>query len=331
MVADNGHLQECVDIGWALQMLALTVNHFTFSGGEGECSTDSNSIWEDISRQLNRLYFSVWGQDWKIIQSHTNKSNQDYIVYETIDHDHSGTRMVVLTPCFDVFVVSLVKFVCNLKVESNEEIRRFCLFIARVIFDRYEHALQSSSKSSKDAPRVEHKWIALLASTLQDMCSKKPSYESVGRNRGDKADDDDKTTDQFLADFITPALKCLHMLIMQRMLRTNGSKQRGTTNEQLEPVASVFVCLHQQESEKFIKKPSSAKTRRWGVYRKCLEQVFTLTPTSVLFVCHGNPALTENSADMLEAIWDQYGQCELSHSISIMVAAALHVNASEYV
>jgi len=325
VVADNGYLKDC-NIGWALQMLALTVNHF---GGEGECSTDSNSIWEDISRQLNRLYFSVWGQDWKSIQSRTNNLNQDYIVYEAIDHDHSGTRMVVLMPCFDMFAVSLIKFVCNLKVESNEDTRRFCAFIARVTFDRYDHALQSSSNSSKDAPpQVEHKWIALLASTLQDMMySQKSSNESIGRKRDDKADDDDKTTDRALADLITPALKCLHMLIMKRVLKTSSSRQE-TTSRLPEPVASVFVALHQQESEKFIKKPSSAKTRRWGVYRKCLEQIFTLIPTSVLFAYHGNSALTEHSADVLETIWNQYGQCELSHSISIMVAAALHVNAS---
>lgn len=53
-----------------------------------------------------------------------------------------------------------------------------------------------------------------------------------------------------------------------------------------------------------------------------------MTPTSVLFACHDNSALTEHSANVLETIWNQYGQCELSHSISIMVGAALHVNAS---
>jgi len=330
VVADDGHLQECNHMGWALQILALTINHFTFSGVEGVSNTGSYFVWEDISRQLNRLYFSVWGQDWQSLhnyQSQTNKSNQDYILYEAID-DHSGTRMVVLMPCFDVFVVSLVKFVCNLKVESNEDIKRFCTFVARVMFDRYEHVLQSSSNSSKDVPRVEHKWIALLASTLQDMCSGNSSNESLfERNRDNKADDDDRTTDQALADLITPALKCLHMLIIKRVLKTSSSRQE-TTSQLPESVASIFVVLHQQESEKFIKKPSSVKTRRWGVYRKCLEQVFTLTPTSVLFAYHGNPALTEHSANVLETIWNQYGQCELSHSISILVAAALHVNAS---
>jgi len=91
-------------------------------------------------------------------------------------------------------------------------------------------------------------------------------------------------------------------------------------------VASVFVDLHKQEVDKFLKKPSPAKTRRWGVYRKCLEKIFILTPPSALFACHCHPALTQHSADVLEDIWKQYG--DLSHSISIMIAAGLHVNAS---
>jgi hypothetical protein len=89
-------------------------------------------------------------------------------------------------------------------------------------------------------------------------------------------------------------------------------------------VASIFVRL----LEPNIKKPTSAMARRWRIYRKCIEEVFLLTPPNLLLASHGNPALTEHAAEILTEIWNQFGRFDLSHSIFIMVAAALHVDAS---
>jgi hypothetical protein len=63
------------------------------------------------------------------------------------------------------------------------------------------------------------------------------------------------------------------------------------------------------------------------IYRKCLEAVFTVTAPDVLFACPSHPALTEHAAATLTDIWNLYGEWNLSHSISIMVAASLHVGA----
>ncbi len=63
------------------------------------------------------------------------------------------------------------------------------------------------------------------------------------------------------------------------------------------------------------------------IYRKCLEAVFTVTAPDVLFACPSHPALTEHAAETLTDIWNRYGALDLSHSISIMVAASLHVGA----
>ena len=53
-----------------------------------------------------------------------------------------------------------------------------------------------------------------------------------------------------------------------------------------------------------------------------------MTPHNLLLASHGYPALTEHAAEILTEIWNQFGRFDLSRSIFIMVAAALHVDAS---
>ena len=53
-----------------------------------------------------------------------------------------------------------------------------------------------------------------------------------------------------------------------------------------------------------------------------------MTPHNLLLASHGYPTLTEHAAEILTEIWNQFGRFDLSRSIFIMVAAALHVDAS---
>ena len=332
VVADNGLLLDCVHVGWALQLFSCCVSHFTHSrtgrGTESECDTSIDSVWEDASCQLNRLYCSIWGKECN--NQFQTKATDTFMSYESAQNEHPGPRMKILMPSFDVFVPSLIKFVCNLHLSADSNgMESFCKFVAYILLDRFAQTLQSCD-SSNNVHQVEYSllsnWICFLAVSLQDMiCSQKAFSKSSGRNsRDEKAED--ASSEKALKDLITPALKCLHVHIMQRVLRSNIRSHM--TNHSPELVATIFISLYKQEVNLFLHAPSPLKTRRWGVYRKCLEQVFTLTPPCVLFAHHGHTILTEHSLDALESIWNQYGECELHHAISIMVAAGLHVNAS---
>ena len=164
------------------------------------------------------------------------------------------------------------------------------------------------------------------------MVSYQKARKEEAEKRG-KTDDEASTTEEILTDLITPMLRCLHLRIMRRVMHSRATKQNvndgsnGSTSSGL--IISIFVDLYKQEVDKFLTKPSPSKTRRWGVYRKCLENIFDLTPPSLLFMCPGSsPALTEHSVVVLEDVWNQFGQCDLSYCIHIMVAAGLHVNTS---
>ncbi|KAL7532100.1 hypothetical protein ACHAXR_004433 [Thalassiosira sp. AJA248-18] len=352
VLADNGALRDCVHIGWAIQMLLFSVSHFVF--GEdynwreralktlSACDTSSSdSMWEYMAFQLNRLYCDVWGRGWQGLNSKEQHQARDatekYIYYESIGNDF-GERMVVLLPPFNLFISGLIKFACNLRLpaESNG-VKTFCLFIANKVFDRYTKALLSSSpyyanngcdnrgQSRQHEFSLLSSWIGILVSNLQEMVCCKKECNEKGKTRGAKGEE--ASTEKILSDLITPIIRCLHLHIMQRALRSSDPKcQNMTASSEL--VASVFVALYKQEVETFLSKPSPAKTRRWGVYRKCLGALFALTPPSVMFACPGCPALSANSAGVLKNVWTQYGQCDLSNSILIMVAAGLHVNAS---
>ena len=192
-------------------------------------------------------------------------------------------------PSFDVFVASLIKFACNLRlsIESNGVIS-FCQFIAKKVFGRYVEALQSPPYPKNRCDNNDHSrqnefslvsiWIGFLISNLQEMvCCQKTCSEKHGKNRGEKAEE--ASTEKVLTGLVTPVLRNLHLQIMQRALcsrapRCQNMNDCSNCKTASKLVASVFVNLYKQEEEKFLKKPSPEKTRRLGLYRKCLEKIF---------------------------------------------------------
>jgi len=236
----------------------------------------------------------------------------------------------------------LIKFAWDLCMASKCVIV-FCKFVANPMFDRYAHALQASLPSCNGnndcQPNYEFlivsKWIGFLALNLQDMVSSRQRTCSETPRQNVEEEAEEALVEKILSTLTTPMLTNLHLGIMQRALHSRAPKDRYRNDysncwkSAPKLVASVFVGLYKQEVQHFLQKPSPAKTRRWGRYRKCLERIFDLTPPSTLFACPGGyPALSEHSANLLDDIWNQYGQCNLHRSISIMVAAGLHVNAS---
>ena len=238
VLANNEVLRDCVHIGWAVQILALSLGYFVF--GEdyhvrtreaqtlSDCNTSSNSVWEHLSHRLNNLYFSVWGRDWHrfLGTGCTQLSAKKHIYYEIIGPDcNEGTRMAVLLPSLDIFFTSLIKFACSLRSEPDG-VEDFCQFIANVLFDRYARTLHAYSKSGCDDLGISHEhefslvsdWIGALASNLQEMVCRQIF------DRGDSikmdANAKEASTETVLDDLITPLLKALHRHIMSRMLRS---------------------------------------------------------------------------------------------------------------
>mmetsp|Transcript_38290 Transcript_38290/g.92360 ORF Transcript_38290/g.92360 Transcript_38290/m.92360 type:complete len:1482 (-) Transcript_38290:9-4454(-) len=346
VLANNGFLSDCIHVGWAIQMLSFSISHFVF--GEdynwrerdirtlSECNTSNDSMWEYISCQLHRLYCNVWGRHGLTDQI----SSKECTVYESTGDGCIGSRVVILMPSFDIFLANLIKFVChNMSAESNG-VRHFSQYVANIVFDRYAQALETYPYPKKGCHNDDHShqnefslvasWIHSLASNLQEIvCYKKVSDDDNRKQRCGNSEE--ASTEKVLIGLITPVMRSLHLHITQRVMHPASSRCQNMPGSShckssSDCVASVLVDLYKQEADKFLKKPAPAKTRRWGVYRKCLEKIFTMTPPGALFACHRNSNLMEHSADVLHSIWNQYGHSNLSHSISIMVAAGLHVN-----
>jgi len=358
LLASKGFLRGCVHIGWSIQMLLFSISHFVFGedyhsrernvGALSKCTAGSDSMWAFLASQLSRLYSDNWGTEWHTSdtqgQPHPSMATRKYLYRESIGND-TGSRMVLIMPSFDVFVANLIKFACNpqISMESNNLVG-FCRFIAKKVCDRYAEMLQSPPYANHGFNTIAYShqteffmmsnWIGILISSLQEMlfCQKASSSSNKpGKKRGEK--EDDALTEEILSGLITPMLLNLHLQIMERAICSSipickSINDCSNSNTSPKLVASIFVDLHKQKVETFLKKPSPAKTRYWSLYRKCLEKVFGLTPPSVLFACPGCPALSEHSSNVLEDLWNQYGQWDLSHSTSIMVAAGLHVNTS---
>ena len=341
VLAKHEVLHDCIHIGWSIQIFALSVSYFVFGEDfhwrERESKTlidwdfTSDSIWEHLSHELNRLYCYVWGKDWQMC-SRSPASTKRCIYYESIRRGSNGVAMLVLMPSFDVFVASLIEFSCGLNSpEASDGIKGFCQFIANIMFDRYTYVHQvcppKKGYYEVDYPRQHElsliiSWIDTMSSMFQEMvCARSGSNVNKKYDTADEA-----STRTALNDLITPALRCLHTNIMRRVLLSSATRPE-MNGDCSELVASGFVRLFKREAEKFLTKPSPAKTRKWNIYRKCLESVFAVTAPDVLFACPNHPALTEHAAETLTDIWNQYGEWNLSHSISIMVAASLHVGA----
>merc|ERR1711957_791413 len=140
------------------------------------------------------------------------------------------------------------------------------------------------------------------------MGKRQRAYSEKPRQRRDKKAQE-ASVENILTSLTTPMLRNLHLEVMQRTLHSSAHTYQNSNESAPKLVASVFVCLYNQEVEQFLEKPSPAKTRRWRRYRKCLERIFDLTPPSILFACPGgHPAFSEHSANVLDNIWNQYGQ-----------------------
>lgn len=343
-------LHDCIHVGWSIQMIALSVSYFVF--GEDfhwreresktltDCDSNSDDAWESLSYELNRLYCAVWGRDWQMCNSKGSPaSDKKCIHYESIGRGGNGVAMLVLMPSFDVFIASLIEFSCCLHLPAESDgVKGLCQFIANVLFDRYAYVHKVCPYPKSGYYKVDHPreqefnlifyWIDTFSSKMQDVICASMFSGGMVNKKYDKAEEESIT--RTLHDVITPVLRCLHKHILRRLLISNAPRREiihDSSAESSELVASIFIRLYKQEAEKFLTKPSPAKTRKWNVYRRCLEMVFTLTPPDILFACSSHPALTDHVSKTLSDIWTQYGECDLSHSISIMVAASLHVNA----
>ena len=353
VLADNGSLHDCVCAKWALQILSYSVNYFLYGedyvGNDGSLyassgiESSSDSMWNSIVCQLNRLCHGVWGKKRHDIcgrgrYQDSSKSASECVLYEHIGDSSFGSRAAVLMPPLDVFMTSLIKFACTLRSSTESEcITSFCQFIANQVLDRYANAIQPSLwatsecgnhvQTHQNSVSVISSWVRLLVSNLQMMVlDNKRNIEQIEQTK--RVNGEEAVIENILADLTTPMVNDLHSHIMQRALHLkDASDNKDMQGAPLsEHVASIFVALHRYEVDAFLTKPSSAKTKRWGVYRQCLEKVFVLTPPITLFAGPSHASLSDSSVVALESIWNQYGQCNASHSISIMVASALHVN-----
>ena len=342
VLADNGLLRDCIHLGWAVRILAATIGHFVY-GEEyhfrkretktfSDCNSISSSVWECLSCQLNNLYFSTWG-----IDSHSYislcRSQKNCIYYEYIGCDCKGSvSMMVLLPPLDIFFSSLIEFVCSLQSDPDS-VEGFCQFQAIILFDFYQRGFKSFAYPTSGCDDVGYSnqsefsliscWLAALASNLQRIV-----YHQVNSiERDEKVAD--ALTEDFLNDLITPLLKALHRNIIGHITRSSPSRWQNKTDSpncsrSSEIVASIFVRLHRQEVDQFVKNPSSKKAGL--VYRKCLEKIFFMTPPTYLFACHGYFDVTDHAGEILTGVCNIFGQFELSHSIFIMVAAAFYMD-----
>ena len=362
LLADDGLLKDCIHVGWAVEMLSFSVNHFIFGEDSDpsdriltKCPShnpDTDSVWEYVALDLKKLLCDVWGNQWRNlnIQGHSQslEASRNYITYETIGYNYGIKRTTVLLPSFTVFVSTLIEFassISNPDVDITEfnDVTSWCKFYAKIVFDRYAELHACYIK--KDGLNINESWcgnefslisfwISLLASNLQKvLLLQKVDQNKCGKEVRDKVDM--SSAEQMVTDLITPAIRNLHSNIVQRVLQPsvflsynkNDHSERNPSSDR-DIVAFVFVDLFKKESATFLNQPTPAKTRKWGLYRICIEKIFLMTPPLTLFARPGDTGLTEYSADALDDIWNQYGQCNLSYSILIMVAAGLHVNAS---
>ncbi|EED93165.1 predicted protein [Thalassiosira pseudonana CCMP1335] len=313
LLAEDGLLSECVHVGWAVQMLLLSIAPFIF--GESASPSDpilnkmseEDAMWGQVARQLHQLYTAVWAKQYRSVGRH-ELSVSDVVVDE-------GNRGILM-PSFNVLAPSLIRFAST--TTSNAS-KAWCRFVANFIFGCYSQTQQLGIISS---------WICQLASFLQEEVIRR---KTIAQNNGTRERKKELSTEHILEVIMTPSLIELHSNVMERTLRTtllsnNASSLLNSSDRDM--VAFAYVDVLKEESSKFLNKPTPLKTRRWGVYRRCIEKMFLLTPPSTLFAHPDQHGLSDTSAAALKDIWNQYGQCDLTQSILIMVAAGMHVNDS---
>jgi len=340
VLTEEDLLYECTHVGWAVEFLSFSFSYHLL-GAENALKKDgqtdhpsqilnSTCMWEQAAAQMDKLYNKVWGRSLKKLNNdghwQTLDTVKNYIAYENIGSNNFDGRMILI-PSFNVLGSALIKYTCSITSVRDDVAESWCKFMSNVVFDRYIQALGSIPVAGRSKPgsfdkTVRSLWIRYLTSTLQQMIMEQSATKV-----------NERSTEQLLEDLITPLLRRLHIKVMKRALRyrvLDAGKEKEQPDHRLPPnlVATIFTDLFKQESEQFVTKPSPSKTRKWDVYRKCIEKVFLLTPPSTFFAHPSQPGLSGYSSDALAELWKIFGQCSLTQSTLIMVAAGLHVNAS---
>ena len=340
VLAEEDLLYDCTHVGWVVELLSFSFSYYLFGvdnalkrDGHGNYVPQilsSTCMWEQAATQMDKLYSNVWGRSCKKLSNDgrwpTLDTAKNYIAYENIGGNHVDGQ-VILIPSFNVLVGALIKYTCSISSVCDDVAESWCKFVSNVVFDRYIQALGSvpvAGRNKLDSfdKTVRSLWIRYLTSTLQQMIMEQTTNKV-----------NELSTGQRFEDLITPLLRRLHIKIMKRALRyrvPDTGNEKEPLDHRLPPdlVATIFTDLFKQESEQFLTKPSPSKTRKWDVYRKCIEKVFLLTPPSTFFAHPSQPGLSGYSSDALAELWKLFGQCSLTQSTLIMVAAGLHVNAS---
>lgn len=345
--AEDDLISDCLNLGWAVMMLALSANHFVF--GVDFIANDEypyqhytdKSVWSHLAINLRKLYLRVWGEESPTFRGNARilhlNVHSDVVFYESNEILHRGSKStIVLLPAFDALVYSLVRFASQDSKNSSS----WCQYASNVLLRKYESAFFLGNKDQSVCEGCLHSnarftflssWVRHLATNVQKIVL----HHFVALDGGKKIGKStfDESTDQMLNRLMTPLLRSLHANIMQQSFKSaspydeRNCSQCGIQKE-TSFISFIFVSLFREESEKFLTKPTPTKTRKWGVYKKCIEKLLLSTPASAIFSFPRTEGLSQYSADALECIWDQYCQCNLSNSTFIMIAAALHVNGS---
>jgi hypothetical protein len=307
IIQKNNLLVGCVHVGWAIEVLSLSIGFFIRSEKLSffKHSSMKSSPWHQVHDQLTKLYDDAWG-DSRLSLNFIKPTTFACIAIEKDD-----LKRISLMPSFDVLVSSLICVAC---VESTEFSSDWCKVVSSVLLDRYAPVLPANA--------VANAWIRSLTVTLQREVIRQKMLEYSKSSIEFTDSEDDVATELALEKLMNPFLKCLHGTIMkQHSLRMFPSSTLAT-NDRI-AIASTFSKLYKEEFAKTLIKPSHKKTRIWHVYRACIERVFVSTPPPVLFASFGSLCLVQSSADALREVCSQFGHSYLGF---IMAAAGLAVD-----
>lgn len=312
LIHEDNLLRDCVHVGWAMEVLSLSIVFFARS-------LEQNSPWNQVLNKLTILYDNVWGDsrdDFHRFKSFNSPKMPSFTCIV------SEKRRFSLMPSFDALVASLVGFTCSReRIDTNID-SDWCKFVSSCLLDHYTTVLRNA---------VALSWTQSLTRILRNeviqqkvmRAHREDLAASHSIKRTDKEEDD--ATELVLEKLMNPLLRSVHDIICEhhglRMPRT--SKPLPATDCNI--IAHTLSKVYKEESSKILIKPSHLKTRKWHVYRACLEKVFLSTPPAALFTSLGSSCLNDSSADTLQEVCRCFGQ---SYLATIMIGASLTVNKS---
>ena len=303
---EDNLLVDCIHIGWAIEVLSLSIGFFTRG-------LKQISPWNRVLNELTNLYDSVWG--YTHVDFHKFKSLNSpkmtsftYIVSEK--------RRFSLMPSFDVIVASLVGFICSHESVDNNMDSNWCKFVSSHLLECYTAMLPNA---------VALSWMRSLARILRNEVIQQKVFEYKGSSikRTDK--EEDAATELVLKKLMNPLMTSLHKTIVTQHGLRISRRSKPSSATDCDIIAYTLSELYKEESNKILIKPSRFKTRKWHVYRACIEKVFISTPPAALFTSLGSSCLVDSSAETLREVCTCFGQ---SHFDIIMIAASLTVNES---